>query len=240
VLGYIDLHSHYVVGIDDGVKSIAESRELLVALRSVGFSRVVATPHMRPGMFDNDRPGLERAYARTLQGIGDPEGLPELGLASEHYFDDVVFERMLGGDGLPYPGGRAALLELPPRAFPARLPQRLLDLKRRGVVPVIAHPERYEPVWKDAEVLEALLDVGAVLQLDVAALDGKYGRAARKAAELLLDEGFYGLASSDAHKPSDVEAVARGIERLHERAGGEEARYLLVEGPLDLLEGRLG
>jgi len=101
---------------------------------------------------------------------------------------------------------------------------------------VIAHPERYEPVWKDAEVLEALLDVGAVLQLDVAALEGKYGRAPRKAAEELLEEGYYHLASSDAHKPSDVDAVRRGIDRLFERAGDEEARFLLIEGPLELLE----
>lgn len=236
--GYIDLHSHYVVGIDDGVKSHAESRALLEGLARAGFSRAVATPHMRPGMFDNLRADLESAYARTLEGLGDLSGLPELALASEHYFDDVVFERLLGGDALPYPGGRAVLVELPPRGFPARLPQRLLDLKRRGIVPVIAHPERYEPVWKDAEVLEALLDVGAVLQLDVAALEGKYGRAPKKAAEALLEEGYYHLASSDAHKPSDVDAVRRGIDRLFERAGDEEARFLLIEGPLELLEPR--
>ena len=116
---------------------------------------------------------------------------------------------------------------------------RGLALDTSSLRPVLAHPERYEPVWADIEALDPLLDVGAVMLLDVAALAGKYGRTARKTAEALLDAGYYQAACSDAHKPSDVADVAKGIRELQKRVGEEETKFLLTEGPRQILEGRV-
>ena len=235
--GFIDLHCHWVASIDDGAKSVADSIAMLRGLRQAGFDRVIATPHMRPGMFDNTKQDLEAAYARTRSEIASAEGMPALDLSSEHFFDEVVFERFMSGDVLPYPGGNAALVEINTRLFPAKLEHRFFDLMRKGIRPVLAHPERYEPVWKDIHVLDAVVDGGAVLLLDVAALAGKYGKAPQRAAESLLEEGYYYAACSDAHKPSDVEAVKRGIDELEDVAGKEEAEFLLAEGPAQILSG---
>jgi protein-tyrosine phosphatase len=94
-------------------------------------------------------------------------------------------------------------------------------------------------VWSDIAVLDPLLDGGAVLLLDVAALAGKYGRAPRKAAERLVEAGYYQAACSDAHGVKDVKEVADGIKRLFDQAGAEEATFLLAEGPKEILEGRV-
>ncbi len=242
--GFIDLHSHWVAGVDDGAKTHADGGALLKALWQAGFDYVVATPHMRPGMFDNERPGLTLAFGETARAVGASEttahgGLPRVGLASEHFFDDVVFERLVTGQGLPYPGGKSALVEFAVARLPARVEHRLIDLKRKGLIPVIAHPERYEQVWKDPAIAEPLVDAGGLLLLDVAALAGKYGRAPRKAAEALLDRGLYFAACSDAHKARDVEDVTQGIEELEQSVGEEEARFLLVDGPSQILSGKI-
>ncbi len=241
VRGLVDLHCHWVAAIDDGAKSSAESLAMLRGLAEVGFEHVVATPHMRPGMFDNQRSDLEAAYQRTLDALASEPGLPATSLASEHFFDDVVFTRLLEGAevSLPYLGGKSALVEIPTTSFPLRLAHRFADLSRRGIRPVLAHPERYEPVWDDPACLEPLIDAGAVLLLDVAALAGKYGRRPRRAAEALLEQGYYHAACSDAHRASDVEEVAAGIERLVKLAGAEEAQFLLAEGPRSILDGTL-
>lgn len=244
--GLIDLHSHWVVGIDDGARTPDESRAILVGLHHAGFSTVMATPHTRPGMFENDADGLRVAYARTLESLGDPAGLPEVGLASEHFFDELVFTRMRAGQVLPYPPlrGRTAkkirpiLVEFSQNAFPGSIQTRFFDLRRVGLSPVVAHPERYQPVWDDDRCLDPLIDAGASLLLDVCALTGKYGRASQKAAEKLVDEGAYEAACSDAHRPEDAEATARAIERLAEMAGQEEVTRLFVTGPTKILEGR--
>jgi protein-tyrosine phosphatase len=121
--------------------------------------------------------------------------------------------------------------------FPVRIASRFFDLRARGLVPVLAHPERYEPVWRDDSCLDPLLDAGAHLLLDVCALVGKYGRAPERAACKLLEEDSYEAACSDAHKPADVDITARAIDRLEELVGSEEATRLLGDGPRAILTG---
>jgi protein-tyrosine phosphatase len=262
--GFIDLHCHWVADIDDGVRAPAAGVELLRGLQQVGFSVVMATPHMRPGMFDNDHASLTRAFAAMSAPLAQAraEGaLPEVHLASEHFFDDVVFERIRKGEGLPYPSlapppasatasatttaplwsgaqrpaKRGVLVEFPPERFPFHAHNRFFDLHRAGFVPVLAHPERYAPVWKNVEALNPLIEAGAHLLLDVCSLVGKYGRAAQKASEKLLDRGAYAAACSDAHRPEDVAIVAEAIERLKQLAGAEGVTEMLFAGPRRIL-----
>lgn len=235
--GFVDLHCHWVPGIDDGVKSTEEGLAVLKGLHAAGFSTVVATPHMRPGMFDNDRAAIRAAYAAMETHVAKAtDAMPAVHLASEHFFDDVVFTRLRGGQGLPYPGGGAVLVEFPQEGFWPYTANRFFDLRRAGLVPVVAHPERYAAVWKDDACLDRLLDAGAHLLLDVCALVGKYGRASQQAAEKLLEEDAYEAACSDAHRPADVEEVVRAMERLEVLVGREEAYRVLRDGPRGLLE----
>jgi protein-tyrosine phosphatase len=235
--GFIDLHCHWVAGVDDGARTTSDSVAMLRALYDVGFTTVMATPHMRAGMFDNKREELEAAYVHTLTEVHKHEAMPEVGLSSEHHVDDIVFQDLIEGRGLPYPPGNAALVEFPNERFPVRCEQRLFELRCKSIRPVLAHPERYRPVWKGVEALDPLLDGGTVLLLDVAALVGKYGRQPRKCAEKLLEEGCYYAACSDAHRAEDAGPVAEGIERLYELVGVDEAEFLLIEGPRRILDG---
>jgi protein-tyrosine phosphatase len=282
MLGYVDLHCHWIAGIDDGARTPEEGVAMLRGLYGLGFSTIMATPHMRPGMFDNDRVALERAYAamQPYLDVARTDGpLPAVHLASEHFFDDIVFQRLLSDAGLPYPSFAsltlsvrepaapprssplpapsgsvaptkpaspgtaphaamgAVLVELPPQAFPARLAHRFFDLKKRKLSVVLAHPERYRPVWENDECLTPLLDAGAHLLLDVLSLVGRYGKAAQSAAEKLLDEDAYEAACTDSHKPSDVPRVREAIVRLQSLVGKEESFRLLSSGPLGILDG---
>jgi protein-tyrosine phosphatase len=249
VRGFVDLHCHWVSDIDDGARTTDESLAMLRGLHQAGFDAVVATPHMRPGMFDNDRARIESAFAAMQPVLSAAGKLPSVHLASEHFFDDVVYGRLLAGESVPYPrlsgpleGGamdvrRPVLIEFGPTSFPLRVQHRLFDLRRAGLVTVLAHPERYEPVWRDDACLDPLLDAGAHLLLDVCALVGKYGRAPQRAAEKLLEEDAYEAACSDAHKPRDVDIVVAAIERLEAIVGAPEARRLLADGPRAILQG---
>lgn len=238
--GFVDLHCHWIAGIDDGARSAEDGVAMLRGLKAAGFDTVVATPHMRPGMFENDRDALTRAFETMKPDVEGDASLPRVLLSSEHFFDDVVFTRLMNGEGLPYPTAprgrkRGVLVEVWPRAFPQALDKRFFDLGRAGLRPVLAHPERYQPVWKDDRCLDALIDAGAALLLDVCALTGKYGRASQEAAEKLLDEEAYEAACSDAHRPEDTEAVAEAIGVLEARVGKEEAERLLRDGPRGIL-----
>lgn len=237
-MGYIDLHCHWVSGVDDGAPNAAEGRAILRGLCELGFSRVVATPHMRPGLFDNTREELEVAYRAAVRGLEPESGLPALGLACEHYLDDVVYERIVQSRALPFPGGRAILLELYDSEFSGRLETMLANLRRRGLVPVIAHPERYRALWGHPGQLERLVDVGAAALLDIAALAGHYGQSPQRAAQHFLELGLYTAACSDAHRSADLEPVRAGMDWVVQRYGRSELNGLLGEGPSEILAGK--
>jgi protein-tyrosine phosphatase len=238
----IDLHCHYLPGVDDGVRTLAESQRLLVSLASLGYDRVVATPHIRSGMFENRRPGLTRAFDELVGLLGTsleaPQpGLPKLGLAAEHYFDDVFVGLVGAREALPYPGGKAILVEFHYELWPRGIERQLFRLEVAGLTPVLAHPERYRELEKRSDALESLLDHGVRSLLDLMSLTGKYGERSRRTAERLLEEGLYDAACSDCHRPEDVDHVARAIERLEGLLGREEAEALLSANPAAILDG---
>lgn len=234
--GYVDLHCHYVPGIDDGVRTFDETRRLLEGLSAIGYERVVATPHIRSGMFENRKPGLEKAF-REIEELLAGSPVPHIGLASEHYFDDVFWGLFTSGEVLPYPGGHAILVEFHYERWPNKIDRRFFDISVKGLRPVIAHPERYAALQDETSPLDPLLDLGALSQLDLMSLVGRYGERSRRAAERMVEEGAYDIACSDAHRPEDVELVARGIERLKALAGKDEAREMLSTNPRAILDG---
>lgn len=236
----IDLHCHPLPGIDDGVRTADEGVALLVALARAGFSTVVATPHVRNGLWDNRRPSRDAARAlltapmEAARARGEP--LPTLELAGEHMFDDVLWDLLSRGEALTYPGGGAALVEFPYESIPVKVEMQLWRMKRAGLRPVLAHPERYVPVQNDTERYEELLGAGAYGLLDVLSLTGAYGRRAQACAERLLNLGLYTAACTDAHKPSDVPAVVEALGVLTKRAGPQAVQKYMVDGPTRILK----
>jgi protein-tyrosine phosphatase len=235
--GLCDLHCHYIPAVDDGVRTPEAGIELLRGLKKLGYERVVATPHIRTGMFDNRKLGLLDSYSKFISLTSSLSDIPSTDLAAEHYCDDVFFELFERGEALPYPGGHAALVEFPSDRLPLNLGEKFFRMNVRGVRPVIAHPERYTPVFRDSEPIADLVDRGALALLDTMALVGKYGRKPQQAAERMLEEGLYYAACSDTHKPEDLPTLAQAIERLIELQGAQEAQALLGEHPKHILAG---
>lgn len=238
---YIDLHCHFLPGVDDGVRTIEESIALVKGLEGLGFSRLIATPHIRPGMFDNDATQLRAGYASWLEQTQSAQ-LVATDLASEHFFDESVYARLLAGEGLPYPAvdsrqtRRSVLVEF--KDFvPPGFERGIRELRRKGLSVVIAHPERYRGVWQDDHCLDPLLEAGAFLLLDACSVFGKYGSEPARAAIKLLEAGAYEAACTDSHRPGDVDDAARAFAELDRLVGFPERERLFSAGPSRILQG---
>ncbi len=236
--GYIDLHLHYVPGVDDGVKTTADAVRMCRGLADIGYARLVTTPHIRSGMFENRKGGLEAAFAALTAEIAQLDGMPALDLSAEHHCDHVFFELFQAGQLLPYPGGTALLIEFANESLPAAFEQLMFRLGLKGLRPILAHPERYTPLFKNTRAIERFLEQDLGLQLDLMTLVGKYGRAPQRAAERMLGEGVYTIAASDAHHPDDVPRVVEAIAALISLVGDDEAEILLRDNPALLLAGK--
>ncbi|MBL8602777.1 MAG: protein tyrosine phosphatase [Myxococcales bacterium] len=235
----IDLHCHPLPGLDDGVRTPEDGVSLLRGLRSIGFETVVATPHVRSGVWDN----RVDTRARAHEALGVPfeaaraagVALPELLLAGEHMFDDVLRDLLAKGEALTYPGGGAALVEFGYDVIPLRVEVQLWRMAKSGVRPVLAHPERYAPLQESDDRLDEIVGAGAWLLLDVMSLVGAYGRRAQAAAERILKRNKYVAGCTDSHKPSDVDTVNTALTALGRAAGSDGVQRLMVEGPRRIL-----
>ncbi|MFT3921763.1 MAG: hypothetical protein QM778_04450 [Myxococcales bacterium] len=236
--GFIDLHLHIVPSVDDGVRSLDESLAVCRGLKQLGFDHLVTTPHIRSGMFENRKASLTQAFQEFLAHAAGQPGMPALSLSAEHHCDALFLELFQRGELLPYPGGRALLLEFANESLPLGIQDLAFKLRLKGLTPVVAHPERYVPLFKRTDPIDALLEQDVAFQLDLMALVGKYGRHARNAAERMLEEGVYAIAASDCHRPDDLARTQEALERLVQLVGKNEAQLLLADNPARLLAGK--
>lgn len=237
--GYVDLHAHFLAGLDDGAATNDDSLAMMRGLGELGFEHLHATPHQRAGMFMPTREQIDAAFTSALTALAAAGSPIRLGLAAENFWDDVLHERMARSALPTYDSnGRAFLFEINPRLMPPLLESTLFRLRLKGVLPVLAHPERYRSVQEHPEQAESLGRTAALL-VDLAALDGAHGRAEMKAARALVAGGMAHAVTSDLHDPSDLKQVAAGMTWIRKNLGPEGLDRLLAENPRRILAGEL-
>lgn len=234
----IDLHCHLHSGCDDGPRDAGEALALARALVSAGVTDVACTPHVRPdkgwwnareaqsGLHDALRPVLEDAGLALRTHFG-----------AEHYFDLEVVHPDFAPRLVPYSGTRWILLELPYLGKPVGLKDTLYQLRRRGLRLLLAHVERYPWLCDDQDLLNAVLESGCLLQVNLGSLAGAFDRSHRKAAERLVSTGKAAVAASDSHRAEDVaRCLEKGRTSLRKLVGDEGVRRLTELTPRAILD----
>ncbi len=214
------------------------SLEMVNAVAALGFTTLSVTPHQRARMFLPTAEVIGSAYTALHAAVSEAFPNLTLELAAENYWDEVLQERMTSQSIPSYGGGPAFLFELPPPIMPARLADRLFELRMNGKLPVMAHPERYVAIQKDPAKAEELGRVSALV-VDLGAIDGAHGRAEMKTARKLLEDGLAHAAATDIHSPDDQRAIAAGLAWIRKRLGDEALTRLLDENPRRILTGEL-
>lgn len=227
----IDIHTHLLPGVDDGSPSIAVSLPILQQFAAVGVEVVVCTPHLMASR------AVEAPYNKHLQILGAlREAAPpsiELRLGWEIMLD-------VPGTDLRHPqlslgGSKAVLVEFPRMLVPPHATEELFRLRMSGVVPVLAHPERYSGCT--VAQVEAWRRSGTVIQVDGAALLG--GQRPAALARELLRKGLADIIASDTHGDARSLAPVRdwllefGTSEQAELLTHENARRLLADQPLE-------
>ena len=236
----IDLHAHLLPGLDDGPPDLASALEMAAGMVEAGIEVVAATPHLRPALgWLNHRDVVTAAlesFTEALQRAGTPLRVVP---GAEHFFDEELIAQIEDGRATPLNLGRYILVELSTVALPPRLPERLFEIRRRGLEPLLAHVERYAALFEQPALLEELVEQGYTLQVDVGALAGAYGGAQRRNAWKAVERVPATLVASDAHNIGDVrELVVKVARKLRRRLGAERTEELLRHNPAAVLAGR--
>lgn len=205
--GFTDWHSHVLPGVDDGIRTLEESLEVLEAYQNLGVRKLWLTPHIMED-YPNETAFLRERF-KLLQDAW--KGTMEIKLASENMLDSLFEMRLEANDFLPIGDeGRHLLVETSYFNPPYGMDKMLDGIFSAGYEPVLAHPERYS--YMDKEGYRSLKERGILFQMNFMSLAGAYGETAKKKAEWLLEQDMVNLTGSDVHRLRLVkEMIARPV-----------------------------
>jgi len=235
-MGFVDLHSHVLYGVDDGATDEAAALAMLDGLAALGVTEQCVTPHQKAGQYLPTQEQIEAALAAV--GSARRPGHPTLRLGAESMWDDVFIQR-LAEDQLPYYRDTPAfLVEVPPPLLPPGMIDQLFKLRLRSKLAVLAHPERYQPLWGDDDLARSLRRVCAFV-VDLGAVAGFHGRRETKAARHLLETGLACAVATDLHQIGDLQQAAAGLAWIDKKLGHAAVTRLFDHAPRAILAGEL-
>ena len=215
--GLTDIHCHILPYVDDGSDDEDETRDLIAMQSRQGVDRIIITPHLREGMFETPQRQVDmefnrlREYTRTI-----PRGPRVVTLARSDYI----------------------LIEFA-RHSRERIFKYTKEVLEQGLIPVIAHVERYPAVWAEPELTGELTAAGARLQMNCESVMGLMGRRLQDLSMRLLEDDVISFIASDAHH-RDYRVPDLGIcaDRLFRILPRNQFERIFYRNPEQIFESR--
>jgi protein-tyrosine phosphatase len=235
----IDLHSHFLYGVDDGPSDLPGSMELLRQAREAGITEILATPHLTEHSSRQDQLKIQAVFSEIKEHLAE-SGLPiKIHLAAEIYYSPNMVKWVDQSWPLIGPGRTSLLFDIPLQFIPPDLPETIFQLVRRKIIPIMAHPERNSQLQKEPHRLSDWMRLGCIMQMDAGSMTGEFGRACQRFSVQLLDQGAVQLIASDAHDcvQRSFRLLVRARQLVEKKFGRERARLLFNDNPRRILSG---
>lgn len=233
-----DIHTHTLYGLDDGSESFEMSLKMLSMASKGGTKNIILTPHCNiPGGYLNY---MNSTIAGRFEKLKDAakEFVPDINLylGMEVYASNDIPELIRRGMAITLNRSRYLLIEFNFEESPLYVFKVLQNIQKAGIVPVLAHPERYAFVQQEPYIVHDLIRAGIIIQINRGSILGKFGSQPKAAADYLLKHSMVHIVASDGHRsysraPVLYDAYA-GVEKHY---GKEYADMLFKENPQNIL-----
>jgi len=195
----VDMHSHLIPGIDDGSRSMDETIAMLAKFESLGYKKVITTPHIMNEVYPNN-PEIILAGLAQVKEAATKIGLSiEIEAAAEYYFDDQLMETIKNRTALTI-AGSYVLVEFSFNSAPIFENQLFFEMQIANYKPILAHFERYPYYHSSVDKAIEFRNQGVSIQVNLNSLTGNYGPHVKKQAERLIDAGLVDFVGSDCHR----------------------------------------
>ncbi len=232
----VDIHCHILPGIDDGSKSWEMTAEMCRMAANDGITHIVATPH------SNDTWAYSRERFTEMLGhlhdAGDGKLTFSLG-CDFHFSYDNIQDALANPRRYTIGDTQYLLIEFSDYGIPPSVKEDVFSLRSNGMVPIITHPERNQPLLKTPEMVLDLVEHGCLVQITANSVTGAWGAKSKKMVDWLLGHKAVHVIASDAHnldRRPPIMSKARDL--VAELVGGEVAETLVTGNPAAIVEGQ--
>lgn len=201
----MDMHAHWLPGIDDGAATVDESLTMVREFHHLGYRKLVATPHIYPDLYPNDRASIQAAFDLVAPLIRKEFPDLEIGFAAEYFIDENFESRIEAGQLLTVVSN-FVLVEFSFIDRPHDAANIFFKMGLKGYTPVLAHVERYPYYFGNMKQLEQFYHQGVQFQANLLSFAGHYGEDVKKQAEKILGLGWYKWMGTDAHREAHLKA----------------------------------
>ena len=205
-----------------------------------GTKIILATPHRRD-ITENWSVAHIRRLVDELNARAAALGLGIThALGMENHLDEDLPAEIDAGRALTMNGTRYILIEPPFFGAPDWIEPTLERVQERGLVPVLAHPERIEAFQRDPDFLARLIERGMLSQITAGSVVGTWGDEVAAFTRELLARRMAHIMASDTHAPAGLRSpdMAIGLKAASRIAGESAARAMIADTPLAILEDR--
>ena len=200
----IDIHSHILYGIDDGSKSIEESINIIKEHIKMGFTDIVVTPHyIEKSKYETNNIDKENILKTLKQELKKQNININLYLGNEVFVNNNLEELLKKKEISTINNSKYLLIEFPMNEKPKDINNIIYELKIKGIIPIIAHPERYDYVEKNPNLVLEWIEEGALLQSNYGSIIGVYGSGPQKTIKKLLKKDLIEFLATDIHYPNN-------------------------------------
>jgi len=204
---FIDIHSHLLPGLDDGVHTFEEASTVISQFQKLGYKKLITTPHVMSDFFRNSTEDILSKLKEVKIWLQSQAIVIELEAAAEYYLDEELVKKIDSNSPLLTFGNNYLLFETNFMTEPMNLKEFIFLATTKGYKPVLAHPERYLFIQSNFEKAEDLLDRGVLFQLNISSISGYYSKAAQNIAHKLIDKGWIHLLGSDCHNLQHIKLL---------------------------------
>ena len=230
----VDIHCHYLYGVDDGPDVIEDTILMMEEASKQGITDIIMTPHYRRGMFYYHTEDVEKNFAAVRQ-LSSQYGVTVYLGCEYHVNSDIVANldrhrvHTLGDS--PY-----VLTEYKTDSEPSYIRAMSREVVSAGYIPIIAHVERYEKLYRDINIFAELRDLGAMIQVNADALLGHDGFSAKKFTRNLVKRRLVDFVASDAHdmKKRGIH-MAEAYKLVSKKFGEEMAKRIFVHNGHEII-----
>ena len=232
----IDLHAHILYGLDDGPDTQEQTMAMLRIAVEEGIHTMVVTPHFIHGANAYDAHQYHVRLAEIQEQILT-EALPITLLpGNEMMMDEWTLKNYQSQSARTLADSRYALVEFPLVEIPHYAENIIDGLLEEGLIPLIAHPERYPEVQEDPGLMERFIHRGCLMQVNSGSITGIYGKKPAHTAKTLIQHHMVHVVASDCHTPGRRSPRLKEARNLvHSWMGTEVATQLFEANPAAIL-----